>query len=735
MNQRQRVVGAVFHLAVLLGTSSILFGTALPDLGSEGAWFYAGLAMLLLSVALTEPFFARPADALVNGVAAVLVAATYSTTVGKGTGASSTAIEYGKLAAAAYGVVIASIATAAILTKDGRFAAFSDRVSHACRVLGSGKVIYSAIFLASVYAAYSREPHVLATLTIVWILIAIVRPGDYAARVFLAAPTEDRSIGRVVGLSNPGLVEIHAPASKTLSTGDAVRFASSTARGVILDTASTEDGLWALVSVIGQSLPAIGDRAIWADDTEDAGRMLGVVEPGTNIQAIRLRAPGDVARVREGSVVQLKMRERDVAYQIVAAAIQRQALSSPIEHRYLEITARKIGEWVGNENRFRSVPWLPQAGAPTYFVTSDSEGVNPEYVGVVPDTDYGVVANPDLLVTHNTAILGILGIGKTYLTWELIRRVLLAGTKVVVLDITGEYAPEFQDVTSPDEDTKIRETINAAIAANRWRVKQNVHEGGNLLDFRKEIRKDIDAFVEGPSRLRIYNPAQFDVVRQDSKPYQGAASMAPLTVAEVTRWIAEELLSALSSEIVTSARVCLVLEEAHALVPEWNSTSYEGDQRASIGTARAVLQGRKYGLGVILVTQRTANVTKTILNQCNTVFALRTFDATGMEFLRNYVGAEYTDVLSALEVRTAVVFGKASSCEMPLIIGLNDRGQMLDSLWKPGFAGLVESEPENDDLLTEEEANYLDYFEPAWGHVEMGWGIPPLGDEEPPNDQ
>jgi DNA helicase HerA-like ATPase len=55
---------------------------------------------------------------------------------------------------------------------------------------------------------------------------------------------------------------------------------------------------------------------------------------------------------------------------------------------------------------------------------------------------------------------------------------------------------------------------------------------------------------------------------------------------------------------------------------------------ATAATARAILQGRKYGLGCLLVTQRTANVTKTILNQCNTTFAMRMFDDTGKDFAR-----------------------------------------------------------------------------------------------------
>ena len=117
-----------------------------------------------------------------------------------------------------------------------------------------------------------------------------------------------------------------------------------------------------------------------------------------------------------------------------------------------------------------------------------------------------------------------------------------------------------------------------------------------------------------------------------------------------------------------TARICLVYEEAHSLVPEWHSIAAEGDKAATAATARAILQGRKYGLGCLLVTQRTANVTKTILNQCNTIFAMRIFDDTGKSFLSNYIGGDYASVLSSLEARHAVVFGKSSTCHNPVLI-------------------------------------------------------------------
>jgi DNA helicase HerA-like ATPase len=125
------------------------------------------------------------------------------------------------------------------------------------------------------------------------------------------------------------------------------------------------------------------------------------------------------------------------------------------------------------------------------------------------------------------------------------------------------------------------------------------------------------------------------------------------------------------------AKICLVYEEAHSLVPEWNSTASEGDKTATNGTARAILQGRKYGMGCLLITQRTANVTKTILNQCNTIFAMRSFDETGQKFLADYIGKDYAEKLSLLQERHAVFFGKASSCENPVLIRLNDRKDFL----------------------------------------------------------
>jgi DNA helicase HerA-like ATPase len=286
------------------------------------------------------------------------------------------------------------------------------------------------------------------------------------------------------------------------------------------------------------------------------------------------------------------------------------------------------------------------------------------------------------LVTHNTAVLGILGVGKTYLALELVERMIEHGIKVVCLDLTNQYAEQlapFYDAST--QENKIKE-LKELGPAGKTNCQKNVEEGGSIGNFTKKLRQILTDFLslQSSEKLAIYNPAEFEVWRQDSKPFQGIASMASLTSAQITRLFTEAVLEVLQGQGMTDkARCCLVYEEAHSLIPEWNAIVDEGDRAATNGTAKAILQGRKYGLGCLVVTQRTANVTKSILNQCNTVFALRVFDATGMDFLRNYIGDDYSGVLSTLEDRHAIFFGRASSCRDPVLIRLNDRADFIQA--------------------------------------------------------
>ena len=61
----------------------------------------------------------------------------------------------------------------------------------------------------------------------------------------------------------------------------------------------------------------------------------------------------------------------------------------------------------------------------------------------------------------------------------------------------------------------------------------------------------------------------------------------------------------------------VVLEEAHAYLGNDNHG------RAASGVQRIAKEGRKYGIGVMLVSQRPAEIDATVLSQCGTIFAMR----------------------------------------------------------------------------------------------------------------
>jgi hypothetical protein len=257
-----------------------------------------------------------------------------------------------------------------------------------------------------------------------------------------------------------------------------------------------------------------------------------------------------------------------------------------------------------------------------------------------------------------------------------------------VLDITGRYGTHFNELCSPAIQRNHEDAVQAQIAARLNDTSMRGDEAGNVREFEVAIRDLLDRFLQGSARLLLLNPNRFEVSRMAMRPSfnnpNRALMLTRLSMVDVTRVISESLLAlvqAMPEPQDEKARVCLVLEEAHSLVPEWNSTTRDDERESVNGTVRAILQGRKYGYGCVLITQRTANVAKSVLNQCNTILGMRVYDATGMGFLENYVGEAHAKVLASLKNRQAVFFGRGSTCDAPIVIQLNDAVDFRDGYW------------------------------------------------------
>lgn len=116
--------------------------------------------------------------------------------------------------------------------------------------------------------------------------------------------------------------------------------------------------------------------------------------------------------------------------------------------------------------------------------------------------------------------------------------------------------------------------------------------------------------------------------------------------------------------------VLLVCEEAHLYVPDAGEAQYGSAQQAIRRIAR---EGRKYGIGLFLVSQRPSEIDSTVLSQCNSWIVLR----IGNDADKSHVGAVLpdamqgmTEMLSSLRRQEAIFVGQAS--QLPSRIRIRD---------------------------------------------------------------
>lgn len=114
--------------------------------------------------------------------------------------------------------------------------------------------------------------------------------------------------------------------------------------------------------------------------------------------------------------------------------------------------------------------------------------------------------------------------------------------------------------------------------------------------------------------------------------------------------------------------VLLVCEEAHRYVPNRGEAQYEAAQGA---IRRIAKEGRKYGLGLLLVSQRPSEVEATVLSQCNSWVVLRITNDADREHVRGVLPdamSGLTKMLSSLRRREAIFVGQAAKIPSRILI-------------------------------------------------------------------
>lgn len=641
MRVRTRLVFLLLAFAVLLAVGRYANGDFTFVLGQF--WFTSGFFLLLLLSLVDQPHFSKNANVFVNATAAWISLLLVNPTL-------RDSVWWAFFGWSSYLIVSSYILMWVRSRKLQEESAIVQTVSRINRQIGRPEAIFSAFFLWGSVQQFGINSPKLNALFLFWAVFMILNLPAFASALETllswSRTNEAKNAGVLLKVVSPRIAD--------------VEFASELPTnlvGRIVDVRGTKGELFANAVVIDDRVLAdrrLGRLAITRieDAWQDVGGSVGgsltltltdgisdtegclpvsVVDSGSEIGKMVFYVHPD-QELEAGEVLwSIKNDSTKAFYQVISALVCQMPMPDGNHMHTVKVTAGQLGVWADHECRFEPITWVAPAG---HLVQRVLKASGTEYeipvgnviVGRIPNSTFPIHVSVEDSVTHNTALIGVTGSGKSYLAFHLIEAMVQRGIKVMILDISRQH------------DLYLTHQTPTALKAVA----------------------DVKPWLESTSGIGIH---QFGVDKQ-SYP-KATAEFVEAAYTELSK-------TKLERGKNIPARLCVVFEEAHSLIPEWNQVASEGDKSHVNKTARVILQGRKYGIGSLIITQRTANVTKTILNQCNTIFALQSFDQTGLDFLKNYMGEEYAHAISTLPTRQAILVGKASSSARPVIIAVED---------------------------------------------------------------
>jgi len=175
-----------------------------------------------------------------------------------------------------------------------------------------------------------------------------------------------------------------------------------------------------------------------------------------------------------------------------------------------------------------------------------------------------------------------------------------------------------------------------------------------------------------------------------------------LTVAVFSRVIFEALqrYRKLNGNILPSV---LVMEEAHNFIKRYEIDSDEiSSQRLCTQSFEKIAkEGRKFGLGLVISSQRPSELSQTVLSQCNTFILHRIVNDRDQEMVRKLLPDALGSILNELPVlpsQKAIILGWA--IPIPLLVEIN----YLDEKYKP-----QSKDPDFWDVWTYKEERKVDW--------------------------
>ncbi|HIP16273.1 MAG TPA: ATP-binding protein [Methanothermococcus okinawensis] len=401
------------------------------------------------------------------------------------------------------------------------------------------------------------------------------------------------------------------------------------------------------------------------------------------------------------------------------------------EDSYLVIGKIKILGDV-EEKKIPKIP--PKPGTEVYsaseeilkkmFSTGDIE------IGKLLSKDIPVRLDVNKLCSRHLAILAITGMGKSNTVAVLLSELNRLKATVLVFDVHGEY----RDIESYNENNKLRVNIikpkinvyeissdsladlaGVDVAATKQRlyirkavdnVKEKYRESDlqsaedyiNLIvdeleSFLEESKRDANSIYTAIFRLKDmlkfkghlitlhYNP-----IEKIKENYINILPLEGLDENDI-----DIIISYISKEILMDRKkalregcpkpIFIILEEAHLVIPKYRNT------RSKIYISRIAREGRKFGVGLCLVSQRPKTLDPETLSQCNNLIISKLIEPHDQQHVQQAsenLSEDLLKQLPGLNVGEAIIIGPA--LRIPALVKINKfngkyGGEDLDIVW------------------------------------------------------
>lgn len=385
-----------------------------------------------------------------------------------------------------------------------------------------------------------------------------------------------------------------------------------------------------------------------------------------------------------------------------------------------------------DERGLLQVPRTPfKAGQPVYKAKDEvirkiiglkEDTPTGAYVGMLFGHDIRVEMDINSMVQKHVSILAKTGGGKSFLCGDLVEELMKHKVTIMVLDPHGEYGAmrqvghvsaggrdfhvtprgyeehiiEFATDTVVNPNAKPLRFTLANIEANELLQLTSIKNGKAYLN---ALRKAIDAVKsvkkeyplkdiirvlesdEEGNNAALINELQFledakifapSGTKIDELVLKGKMTIINLkgTPPEIAELIVNRICTALFElrKLGKVPPMMLVVEEAHNYCPQ------QGQAASSRIFRTIAAEGRKFGLGLTIISQRAAKIDKNVLSQCNTQMILKVTNPNDLKAIASSVEgltAGMADEIQRLPIGVALCVG--GNIQMPLFVEVRPR--------------------------------------------------------------